>query len=85
MATKLMKCGHAANAHKPTGEPVCAICAGITPKAEEVADEPDLTGRMAHCSYGKHAIRPSSTDLAFFEHRPDCEYDVYYCGCFGWN
>ena len=28
---------------------------------------------------------PSSSDLWFFEHRPDEEYDLYYCGCWGWD
>ncbi len=28
---------------------------------------------------------PSSTDLPFFEHKPDEEYDAYFCGCMGWD
>lgn len=33
----------------------------------------------------KTAEAPSSTDLPFFQHHPDREYDDYYCGCFGWS
>lgn len=29
--------------------------------------------------------RDSSTNLAFFEHRPDEKYDQFYCGCHGWD
>lgn len=29
--------------------------------------------------------RPSSPDLAFFQARPDREFDEFYCGCFGWD
>lgn len=32
-----------------------------------------------------HAFAPSSTDLPFFKHRPDQQYDYYFCGCFGWD
>jgi hypothetical protein len=28
---------------------------------------------------------PSSPNLPFFQHRPDQEEDLYYCGCFGWD
>lgn len=28
---------------------------------------------------------PSSTSLAFFEHKPSEPFDRYYCGCFGWD
>lgn len=30
-------------------------------------------------------IVDSSPRLAFFEHRPDEEFDKYYCGCWGWD
>jgi hypothetical protein len=82
-----MKCGHAANAvNMQTNQPSCAICAGLTPDADIVAQvQPDLKGRFAHCAYGRHAKVPSSTDLAFFEHRPRDEEDIYYCGCYGWD
>lgn len=33
----------------------------------------------------KIAEAPSSWDLPFFSHKPDEEYDEYYCGCLGWS
>lgn len=86
MSKPMMKCGHAANAVRSgTNEPVCVICAGIVAGYDEIADSPDLIGRKAHCAYGNHAIVDSSTDLAFFEHHPEKESDIYYCGCHGWD
>ena len=84
MGEVMMKCGHAANATH-NGKPVCAICFGLTPDAEIVADTaPDLTGRKARCGYcGK--LTDSKTSLPFFEYRPNCKYDGYYCGCRGWD
>jgi len=82
MASKMMTCGHAANAKRwaeGTWVDCCGICSCV-----EVAETPDLTGRVAKCSYGGKPV-PSSTDLAFFKHRPDQEFDEYYCGCFGWD
>ncbi len=29
--------------------------------------------------------RPSSVDLAFFEHRTNAPRDVFYCGCHSWS
>jgi len=84
MTRPLMKCGHSANGEDENGNPVCVICAGITPDAKIVADTPNLEGRTARCTYcGREA--PSSTNLAFFEYRPDQPYDEYYCGCYGWD
>ena len=81
----MMKCGHAANAKKPDGSPVCVICIGIKPEAEQVADEPPkLDGRTAKCAYCKSTV-PSDTRLAFFEHKPEQPQDRYYCGCHGWD
>ena len=83
-----MKCGHTAQGHRimkdGTKKPVCVIC-----MCEEIAEiKPDLTGRKARCSYyGSkcHSEVDSSYHLAFFEHKPNCEYDKYYCGCWGWS
>lgn len=51
MNTPMMKCGHSANATSD-GKPSCAICAGLTPDALIVDDNPpSFVGRMAHCSY----------------------------------
>ncbi len=80
----MMKCGHAANAKNAQGDPVCVICIGIVPGADIIDDTSlDLAERKARCFCGRE--RPSSPALAFFEHRPNREYDVYYCGCRGWN
>lgn len=32
-----------------------------------------------------HCERPSSEELAFFRHKPDEEFDEFYCGCKSWN
>lgn len=81
----MMKCGHSANAVNEHGKPSCAICAGLTPNADIVDDTPlDLSKRKAKCS-DCGTIKQSSTDLAFFGHKPDREYDSFYCGCRGWN
>ena len=57
----LMKCGHSAQGVRHLkgknaeilGEtiPACIICAGLTPDAYIIAEEPDLTGRKARCTY----------------------------------
>lgn len=81
----LMKCGHVANAVTEDGKPVCVLCIGIDPKAQEIDKEiPDLTGRKAKCSICGKA-KESSFDLPFFDYRKDRETDEYYCGCFGWD
>lgn len=86
----MMACGHKANGVRmmPEGQddiPSCVICS-----CTEVAEEkPNLEGRMARCQYYKtrcHNERPSTDrGLAFFAHKPDSEYDEYYCGCYGWD
>ena len=90
----LMKCGHSTKAVRMgTDIPVCAICLGITPDAEVVEDSPpDLSGRRAKCTYRTRrdgtlctSEQDSSSELAFFEHRPDKPNDAYYCGCWGWD
>jgi hypothetical protein len=90
MPDVLMKCGHRSQTEKD-GNPICLICIGIHEGAtivdESVTDE-TLKGRKARCSYyGSkcHSEEPSSLSLAFFSHRPDKEYDSYYCGCYGWD
>lgn len=78
-----MKCGHAANATQKNGDPCCVICVGIDKGATVIAETPDLKGREAKCGCKK--IVSSGTNLAFFEHLPDKEYDRYYYGHGGWN
>lgn len=70
--TPMMKCGCAASAvlrskGGVTFDPPIPSCPihGST----EIVDPPDLTNRTASCSYGFHAHKPSSSDLAFFEFR----------------
>lgn len=75
----LMKCGHISNA-ECDGKPACAIC-NCTELAEE---QMNLEGRLAICSHCGYTTK-SSENLAFFEYRPTCETDTFYCGCFGWD
>jgi len=61
-----MKCGHVANAKKnPTGEPVCAICVGITKDSEIIdrkcAGTEGLEGRKARCAYYGKPVRRNET------------------------
>jgi len=80
----MMKCGHTANANQ-AGKPVCAICYGIRPGANEVENElPSLDGRTACCpDCGKKTT--SNFNLPFFSYQPNQQYDSYYCGCYGWD
>lgn len=76
-----MKCGCTANARRePGGEPSCAVHGTM-----EQAPVPNLSGRVARCSYGAHRDVPSELGLPFFSHHPDQTHDRYYCGCFGWD
>ena len=80
----LMKCGHTANAtYGEDNKPCCAICIP-NKEAFEPADQPSLEERTAKCSDCDKETR-SSTDLPFFEYRPDRPHDSYYCGCRGWE
>lgn len=120
----MMKCGHAANAVNGKGEPSCVICAGLTPDADVVANEPSFGERLAKCSCGKTQPSSDRARLAFFEFRGEgspaamahckhcgyyevahntgkphlkgnvCEhfephgaydFDLFYCGCRGWD
>ena len=81
----MMKCGHAANAQKLDGTPVCVICTGIASGWDEIdPNPPALSERKAKCCYCK-SERPSATGLPFFEHTPNKETDNFYCGCRGWD
>lgn len=80
-----MKCGHVANATAAGNKPVCAMCIGLKPEAEQVELQvPMLTGRLAKC-FQCGTSRPSDTSLPFFEHRATQEKDAFYCGCRGWD
>ncbi len=83
MTPPMMACGCVAQGtHK--GEPVCVSHMGILPGAYEVAETPDLAGRVAVCVDCRRE-RESATALAFFTHDPDRDRDTFYCGCRGWN
>ena len=87
----ILACGHAANAVKTATKgvkhdpiPCCAICS-VTELAKE---QPSLAGRTAKCAYKRvcKSEQPSDPEkLAFFEHKPNEPYDVFYCGCQGWD
>lgn len=82
--TALMKCGHSAQGRKGNGRPVCVICYGLDPGADQVADSPDLSSRDARCYYCKRVTK-SNVELPFFTYQPEDPLDDYYCGCHGWN
>ena len=84
MSMPTMSCGHTANAHGEGGKPVCAICFGFNPKAEQIADVPDVAGRTMRCA-SCGTSHPSNLKAAFFGYQPSLESDSYYCGCQGWN
>lgn len=82
MTPTLMACGcRAQGVFGTDDQPICVVhlCRDVA------VGEPDLTGRTAFCTYGKHAEQPSSLALAFFRHVPDQPNDRYYCGCYGWD
>lgn len=86
MNKPLMKCGCVAQGTDQDGKPVCVVHAGLDSGAYEPAEvQPDLSGRKAKCCYGNHGETDSDFRLAFFVHRPDHEFDEYYCGCWGWD
>lgn len=81
----IMECGHSVVAHDGKGNASCIICIGIHPGAGVIAKEqPDLQGREATCGYCRKVTR-SRSELPFFRHKPDSQYDEYYCGCKGWD
>jgi hypothetical protein len=78
----IMACGHNNNATiLGTDKPVCAICGC----KEVMKVQPDLTDRMAKCAECNAPPVPSSPSLAFFEYRPEKQFDLYYDGCHGWD
>jgi hypothetical protein len=80
----IMACGHAPSGADKEGCPICAICVGITAKAELRQTVSIPISRQAKCSHcGSYA--PSVENLAFYQYKPNEEYDEFYCGCAGWN
>lgn len=71
MSTPMMKCGHAANAtSRPSGKPVCFICAMADGDAAHTVDEtpPSLEGRRARCNYYGRPTRANGCG------RSECNY-----------
>lgn len=49
-------------------------------------NEEKFEKRLAKCSYGcSTSTVESNPDLAFFQPKPDEDFDRYYCGCYGWD
>ena len=86
---RILTCGCDADiARDENGNPICPIH-GCGEVQEEKLEEL-LKGRKAKCAYcgsicdslhcpGYSGFPP------FFEHRPEEEFDRYYCGCRGWD
>lgn len=79
-----LKCGCTANAQlrKQDGTfvPSC-----IFHNCTEAIEAPSLEGRMMKCGSPCGKTKPSNLKAAFFQHRPDKEFDQFYCGCRGWD
>lgn len=61
------------------GKPYCPV--HMEDREAEAA--PDYSGRVRRCAYCEK--EHPSPGGAFFQYRPDKPYDLYYCGCRGWN
>lgn len=81
---QLMKCGHVENAVDEQGRPCCAICTCFEVD-REVTESFGLEGRKAKCVYNCGHETDSAWTLPFFEYTPNKPYDMYYCGCWGWD
>lgn len=77
----LMSCGHIANAKNSLDNPCCVICDCDTLAQKQIVS---LEGRKAKCNEC-NCVVDSDTNLAFFEYKPNEEFDSYYCGCKGWE
>lgn len=77
-----MQCGHSTVATlESEGIPICTSCLCM-----EVVEKPDVLGREAHCSLCGHVTKSSWVqDNPFFRYCADMLYDLYYCGCEGWD
>lgn len=81
MESRLMKCGHRAQA-TTNGAPCCVICFPSPDSLVPVDTLPDLTGRKARCSCCNKTTVDSSVDLAFYEFRgPGTHYDSRVSNC----
>lgn len=99
--TEMMECGHAANATsggKPVCA-ICIGIDSRATKVVGEPDLGGRMARcsyarantLTHRGGGQYSgtdfpsTRPSSTNLAFFAHKPDQAEDEFYCGCWGWD
>lgn len=81
----MMECGCIANATQQGFTDAEAVPACAIHGATEVADMPDLEGRVATCSSCRLMVA-SNPRLPFFQYRgPGDAKDSYYCGCRGWS
>lgn len=88
MSKAMMACGHTASGViSESGKLCCAGCFGISPEAERVVPRPEgLAKREAMCPYCERRVPSDSRSAeAFFEYRPDRDFDSFYCGCRGWD
>ena len=94
-----MKCGHVADSKDPvTDKPLCSLCAGTNETCCVLDDPINLSVRRARCYYyGQRNTSnrcgyaycecetKSSKDLPYFAVRLMEDFDVYYCGCRGFE
>ena len=81
----VMECGHRANGTLKDGvrRPVCAICFGIKPGADVVADPQPVEPKGYRCP---HCRKVSEKPMAFSTVTPDKDgYGSHYDGCLGWD
>ena len=81
---KLMQCGHIGYAQTKDGKPYCLICDCSKVAKDQSKISKVIVGRKAKCMYCDK-FENSSYNLPFFQPRPDKDYDLYYCGCGGWD
>ncbi len=69
----IMACGDVAQGVDDNNNPVCIIHAGFTPDAKVVAEQPDLEGRLAYCTYDR-AKRGKCPDQSARKGSVRCEF-----------
>lgn len=77
---KIHSCGCAINAIDGSGRHICPVHL-----VYDIMEAPDLSARKARCAYCAREAQSDVEHLAFFEYRPAKEFDMYYCGCRGWD
>jgi hypothetical protein len=72
-------CGHQVVGRDPEGNPVCAVCVGISGDGRNIKEVPlnSISGLWT-CTYcGKRSERPRMID--------NIDKRLHYCGCRGWD